>query len=115
MALPTSLQHVDWILVTATVLVSALGVVMVYSPTRGTEADPTTYFLQRQAIFVLVGVGVMAALAAFDYRRLRDWAIPIVGVALVLLFGVITPLGAESKGIQAWYELAGFQLQPAEL
>ncbi len=57
----------------------------------------------------------MAAVAAFDYRRLRDWAIPIVGVALVLLFGVLTPLGAENKGIQAWYELAGFQLQPAEL
>jgi rod shape determining protein RodA len=114
MALPTPLQHVDWILVTASVLVAALGVVMVYSATRGTDDDPTTYFLQRQAVFVLIGIGLMAAVAAFDYRRLRDWAIPIAGVALLLLFGVLTPLGAESKGIQAWYELAGFQLQPAE-
>ncbi len=115
MALPEALQHVDFILVGATLAVAALGVVMVYSATQGTDEAPTTYFLQRQAIFVLVGVGLMAAAAAFDYRRLRDWAIPIVGVALVLLFGVLTPLGAENKGIQAWYELAGFQLQPAEL
>ncbi len=114
MALPESIQHVDWILVGATMLVATLGVLMVYSATKGSEDEPTTFFLQRQVIFVLLGVGLMAAVAAFDYRRLRDWAIPIAGLALFLLFGVLTPLGAESKGIQAWYELAGFQLQPAE-
>ena len=95
--------------------VSLVGVVMVYSATRGTDDDPTTYFLQRQAMFVVIGVGLMAAMAAFDYRRLRDWAIPIAGAALFLLFAVLTPLGTESKGIQAWFEVAGFQLQPAEL
>ena len=115
MALPQSLQHVDWILVAATVAVAALGVVMVYSATKGTEDDPTTYFLQRQAMFVVIGIGLMAAMAAFDYRRLRDWALPIAGAALFLLFAVLTPLGTESKGIQAWFEFAGFQLQPAEL
>jgi rod shape determining protein RodA len=114
-ALPEWMMHVDWILVTATLAVAALGIVMVYSATKGTEDSPTTYFLQRQALFVILGIGLMAAVAAFDYRRLRDWAIPIAGVALILLFGVLTPLGTESKGIQAWYEFAGFQLQPAEL
>jgi rod shape determining protein RodA len=112
---PEWMMHVDWILVTATLAVAALGVVMVYSATKGTEESPTTYFLQRQALFVIIGIGLMAAVAAFDYRRLRDWAIPIAGLALILLFGVLTPLGTESKGIQAWYEFAGFQLQPAEL
>ncbi len=115
LALPDALQHVDFLLVGATLAVAALGVVMVYSATQGNDEAPTTFFLQRQAIFVILGVGLMAAVAAFDYRRLRDWAIPIAGVALALLFGVLTPLGAKNKGIQAWYELAGFQLQPAEL
>jgi len=115
MALPDSLQHVDWIIVVATVAVSIIGTLMVYSATKGVQDEPTTYFLQRQGMFCLIGLGLMAAIAAFDYRHLRDWAIPIAGVALVLLFGVLTPLGTESKGIQAWYELAGFQLQPAEL
>ena len=114
-AVPEPLEHVDLILVASTVAVALLGVVMVYSATKGTDDDPTTYFLQRQAMFVVIGVGLMAAMAAFDYRRLRDWAIPIAGVALFLLFAVLTPLGTESKGIQAWFELAGFQLQPAEL
>jgi rod shape determining protein RodA len=114
-AVPERLEHVDWILVASTVAVALLGVVMVYSATRGTDDDPTTYFLQRQAMFVVIGVGLMAAMAAFDYRRLRDWAIPIAGAALFLLFAVLTPLGTEAKGIQAWFEVAGFQLQPAEL
>jgi rod shape determining protein RodA len=114
-AVPEPLEHVDWILVASTVAVALLGVVMVYSATKGTDGDPTTYFLQRQAMFVVIGVGLMAAMAAFDYRRLRDWAIPIAGAALFLLFAVLTPLGTESKGIQAWFEVAGFQLQPAEL
>ena len=114
-AVPERFEHVDWILVASTVAVSLVGVVMVYSATRGTDDDPTTYFLQRQAMFVVIGVGLMAAMAAFDYRRLRDWAIPIAGAALFLLFAVLTPLGTESKGIQAWFEVAGFQLQPAEL
>ena len=112
---PERFEHVDWILVASTVAVALLGVVMVYSATRGTDDDSTTYFLQRQAMFVVIGVGLMAAMAAFDYRRLRDWAIPIAGAALFLLFAVLTPLGTESKGIQAWFEVAGFQLQPAEL
>jgi rod shape determining protein RodA len=114
-AMPSVFQHVDWILVTATLAVSVLGVVMVYSATRGTEDDPTTYFLQRQALFVLLGLGLMAAVAAFDYRRLRDWAVPIAGISLFLLFAVLTPLGSESNGTQAWFEFAGFQLQPSEV
>ncbi len=114
-AMPASLQHVDWILVGATVALAILGVVMVYSATRGPDDDPTTYFLQRQGLFVLLGIGLMVAMAAFDYHRLRDWAIPIAGVSLFLLVMVLTPLGSESKGTQAWFEFAGFQLQPSEL
>jgi rod shape determining protein RodA len=115
LAIPAHLQHVDWILVLATLAVSIIGVVMVYSATRGPEEDPTTYFLQRQALFVVIGFGLMAVVALFDYRRLRDWAIPIAGIALLLLFAVLTPLGSESKGTQAWFQIAGFQFQPSEV
>jgi rod shape determining protein RodA len=112
--LPAVAQRVDWILVVAALALAVIGVVMVYSATRGTDGEPSTFFLQRQAIFVGVGTALMAAVAAFDYRHLKDWAVPIAGVALVLLFGVVTPLGSEANGAQAWYQLAGFQFQPSE-
>ncbi|MEL7206917.1 MAG: rod shape-determining protein RodA [Actinomycetota bacterium] len=113
--LPIPVNHIDWVLVAATVAVSLIGVVMVYSATRGTDGEPTTFFLQRQAMFVGLGFVLMTAVAVFDYRHLRDWAVPLAVGALVLLFGVVTPLGSERNGAQAWYELGGFQLQPSEL
>lgn len=113
---PTPANHVDWILVGAVVALSLLGVLMVYSATKGPGgAEPTTtYFLQRQLMFTVLGWGVMAAVAAFDYRHFRDWALPMAGIAVAALILVISPLGSESNGAQAWFELAGFQLQPSE-
>jgi rod shape determining protein RodA len=112
--LPAVVNHVDWILVFATIALAVIGVVMVYSATRGTDGEPTTFFLQRQAMFVGIGIVLMALVAAFDYRHLKDWAVPLGVVALLMLFGVVTPLGSASNGAQAWYQLAGFQLQPSE-
>jgi len=112
--LPAVVHHVDWVLVLSAIAVAAVGIVMVYSATRGTDGEPTTFFLQRQAMFVVIGIVVMALVAAFDYRHLKDWAVPLGGIALLLLVGVVSPLGSESNGAQAWYQLAGFQLQPSE-
>lgn len=113
---PTPARHIDWILVSAVVALSLLGALMVFSATKGPggESPTTTFFLQRQLMFVVLGWGVMAAVAAVDYRHYRDWAIPMAIAALTLLVLVISPLGSESNGAQAWFELAGFQLQPSE-
>ncbi len=113
---PTPANHIDWILVGAVVALSLLGVLMVFSATKGPGGDQptTTYFLQRQLMFVVLGWGVMAAMAAIDYRHFRDWAIPMSGIAVALLVLVISPLGSESNGAQAWFQVAGFQLQPSE-
>lgn len=113
---PTPAHHIDWILVGAVVALSLLGVLMVFSATKGPGGDQptTTYFLQRQLLFVVLGWGVMAAMAAIDYRHFRDWAIPMSGIAVALLVLVISPLGSESNGAQAWFQVAGFQLQPSE-
>lgn len=112
--IPSGAAHVDWVLVGAAFAMAVIGVVMVYSATKGSDGEPTTFFLQRQGMFVAIGMVVMGAVAAFDYRHLKDWAVPLSGGALLLLFGVVTPLGSESNGAQAWYQLAGFQLQPSE-
>jgi len=111
---PTPAQHVDWLLVGSVIALAVLGIVMVFSATRGTPDQPTTFFMQRQALFVVLGIGLMALFAAIDYRHLRDWSVPAGLVLLGLLLMVLSPLGSESKGTQAWFELAGFQLQPSE-
>jgi rod shape determining protein RodA len=110
------LAHVDWILVGAVTALSLLGSLMVYSATRGGQGgeEITSYFLQRQLLFVVIGLAAMAGIAAIDYRHFRDWAIPLGGISLLLLLLVLSPLGSEANGSQAWFEMAGFQLQPSE-
>jgi rod shape determining protein RodA len=93
---------------------AAFGAVMIYSATKGPDTSDT-YFLMRQLLFLGLGVVIMGAVALTDYRILRDFAWPIYGVALLLLVLVLSPLGSESKGAQAWFSFLGFQLQPSEL
>ncbi|MEO6121363.1 MAG: rod shape-determining protein RodA [Acidimicrobiales bacterium] len=108
-------RHVDLPLVAAVLSIAGLGVLMVYSATRFRIADDPTFFLRRQALFTVLGVGLMAALSVIDYRALTDRA-PIVymGTAFGLL-AVLSPLGSNRRGSQAWFQLGPYQLQPSEL
>jgi rod shape determining protein RodA len=113
---PAAWRHVDLVLLMCTAAVSALGALMILSSTRGT--DPDVYdlsFLRRQILFLAVGVVGMVLVTLVDYRRLRDFAWPLYAVGLVLLALVVSPIGTEQRGTQAWFQLGSFQLQPAEL
>jgi rod shape determining protein RodA len=107
-------RHVDVVLLVCVLALGAMGVLMVYSATRGPTDPPETSFLVRQGMFFAVGIGVMVVATVVDYRRLRDWAWLLYGATMVLLFGVLSPFGQQSKGAQAWFGFGSFQLQPAE-
>jgi rod shape determining protein RodA len=110
-------RHLDLALVGAVAAISAIGVLMVYSATRGPGGvEPfDTSFVKRQALYTFLGFGIMVATALFDYRRFRDFAPLIYGGACALLVLVVSPLGSERKGTQAWFQLGPFQFQPSEL
>jgi rod shape determining protein RodA len=113
---PPIWRHADLLLLLSTLGISALGALMILSSTRGT--DPDAYdlsYLRRQVVFIGMGLATMILVASFDYRRLRDWAWVPYGVMLVLLGLVLTGLGTERRGSQAWFQVGAFQLQPAEL
>ena len=107
-------RHLDVTLLGAVLAIAGLGVLMVYSASRNLGADEQ-FFLRRQAVFALVGAGVMALVATIDYRVFRDFA-PLIYVGCVgTLVLVLSPLGSNRRGAQAWFQLGGFQLQPSEL
>ena len=110
-------RHVDVVLVAAAACVALLGCLMVYSASRfGLEQqgiDPLAS-LKRQGVFVLLGLAVMALVAAFDYRRLRSLAPLLLLGSVGLLVLVLSPLGREVNGAQSWFAFGSFQLQPAE-
>ena len=106
-------RHVDATLVVAVMAIASLGVLMVYSATRNLGADEG-YFLRRQAVFSLIGLGVMALAATVDYRIARDFAPMIYAASVAGLLLVLSPLGSNRRGAQAWFQIGGFQLQPSE-
>jgi rod shape determining protein RodA len=109
-------RHVDLVLVGCVIAVAALGCLMIFSATRGRNpADFDTGFLTKQLLFMGLGAGAMALTASVDYRRYREVAPVAYGGILLLLLLVVTGLGSERKGAQAWFALGPFQLQPSEL
>jgi rod shape determining protein RodA len=106
----------DPILLVATLLVSVVGVVMVYTATRGSllaqGEDPKT-FLKKQGLFVVLGIIVMVVVALIDYRRLEPIANILYWLIILALLGVFV-VGSSAQGAARWFSLGPLQLQPSE-
>ena len=113
------LRDLDPLLIGATLAIAALGMLMIYSSTRERlrlEGVDELYFVKRQGAAILLGLVVMGLLLAVDYRRLRDYSVFAYVATVVGLLAVLSPLGSNARGSQAWFQLpGGFQLQPSEL
>lgn len=107
---------VDPVLIACALFITMLGLVLVFSATRGpaTELEPAnTDFLWRQAFFAVVGVGLTFGVALVDIRRIRRF-IPLAYLGLFGLLAGVLVLGVDRNGARAWYRLAGFTFQPSE-
>jgi cell division protein FtsW len=95
----------------------AFGLVMVYSATSASatlgDGDPMA-FLERQAVYALLGVVLMALASRFDYHRLRFVAPPFLVVALGLCAAVLA-VAPEINGARRWFLLGPASFQPSEL
>jgi rod shape determining protein RodA len=110
-------RHVDLVLVGAVLAITGLGLVMIYSATRNSQAVTAlggSYYLQRQALYAGLGLALMAVVAVIDYRSFSDLAPALYVGTLAVLVLVVSPLGATKRGAQAWFQLGSFQLEPSE-
>jgi rod shape determining protein RodA len=105
----------DVILFLAMVVLSALGVLMVYSASRGRlEArglDPTGEMVD-QAIFAAVGLVLFFVASFIDYREWRN-VTPFIYIATLIALSVVFLFDPVANA-QRWIPLGSFQLQPAE-
>jgi cell division protein FtsW (lipid II flippase) len=104
------LPHADPFLLPLGGLLAALGITMIY------RIDPELAF--RQGLWVVVGVGVFAALVLFlkDYRALDNVKYLLGISAIVLLILPALPyLGLTVNGATLWVNLGPLTFQPGEL
>lgn len=107
-------RDLDWVMIGAIVAILALGLTMIASATRSLTDNPY-YYLQRQSAALTVGVLAFLLVLRIDYRKWRDFSLLAYIVAVAMLFLVVSPLGTNAKGAQAWFALpGGFHFEPSE-
>lgn len=110
-------RHFDYVLLIVTILLSAYGVVMVYSANLG-SLDPRLQVLwRRQAIIGAAGIGLIFLLAAFprDYQWLGDFWWLVYLIALVLLVVTLFLGQSEIGQVSSWIDLGFVRFQPSFL
>jgi len=110
-------RHFDYVLLAVTVLLTAYGVVMIYSANLGSPDPRLQDLWRRQAIFGTAGIGLILLLAAFprDYQWLGDfwwlaYLLSVVLLVLVLFFGQ-----SEIGEMRGWFDLGFVRFQPSFL
>ena len=107
-----------WILI-STLLILAIGVIMVYSASAVLalhDFGDSFYYLKRQLIFAVLGIIAMFLTMNMDYRVWRKLANIglIVGFSLLVLV-LIPGVGVVRGGARSWLGIASLGIQPSEL
>lgn len=102
--------QVNWGLVLLILVVSAVGLAMLYSAANG-SLDPWALAQGRRLV---LGLGAMFVVAFLDIRFWFRFGYLFYFCTLALLVGVEV-MGSVGMGAKRWIDLGFFQLQPSEL
>jgi rod shape determining protein RodA len=110
-------RNIDWVLMAAVGALSVISLFIIYSATRprllNRGADPFQ-FVQRQIIFLILAIIVMAIVMWMDYVQLRGSAALLYAVTIFLLILVFFA-GAVTGGARLSFDLGPIAVQPSEL
>ncbi|MEY4996555.1 MAG: rod shape-determining protein RodA [Actinomycetota bacterium] len=110
-------RTIDWILMAAVGALTIIGAFMIYSATRprllNRGADPFQ-FVQRQIIFVIFAIVVMAVVMWMDYVQIRGNAELYYAITIVLLILVFVT-GSVKGGARLSFDIGPIAVQPSEI
>lgn len=109
-------QRVDSILLLVTLILVAVGTVMIYSSSSILAMErfkDAQYFLKKQIFFVILGIVLMILLTKISYQKMKELALPAIVLSAVLLILLMLPhMGIQAGGARRWLNLgvASFQV-----
>ncbi len=109
-------ETVDRPLLVGMIALGATGLTAIYSATRNALANAgynPHYYLERQAVFVLLGVALMLGISRLDYKRF-EMATTFLYVGTILSLMGVFVLGSSQLGATRWYVFGPIQIQPSE-
>lgn len=103
----------------AAMLIVVVGLVMIYSASAMIATQRfghgSSFFLIRQAAFLVAGALAMVTLMHINPARLQDRRVVYGALALVGLGLIVALFQAPINGTHRWIELPWFNIQPSEL
>jgi rod shape determining protein RodA len=108
------LKNIDWLLILLVLAIVSLGIINLFSAGLNQTADRATPLYQKQVYWLLIGLGLMAMMTTFDYRRLERLAYPLYWFSILLLVAVMI-MGKVVAGSKRWLVLGPLTIQPSEL
>ena len=100
------LKNLDFTMLVTAMAIMAFGVIVIWS------ASPA--HLHRQVIWVVLGLGLVAATLTINYSDLARFA-NIIYVLNLGLLGAVAIAGRTGMGAQRWIAIGSFEFQPSEL
>jgi cell division protein FtsW len=93
----------------------SVGMVMLYSSSM---TQVGAHYLIMQLIWCALGLVLCVSATVLDYRWLKKFAWPLLGIAIVLLVAVLLPIPhvcRKINGARRWFDLQGIRFQPSEM
>lgn len=106
-----SILRIDFNLLGTVLVIAAVGVMAIYSATYFTSS---TFYAQKQLIWIAISIFLMIIAISLDYRMLMDISPVLYGVGIALLVYLLV-WGQVTANVQSWIHFGGgFQFQPSE-
>ena len=105
------LREFDLILFVTLLVLTGLGILMIYSATFQT-ASANLYVRQLQ--WFVIGLAVFFIILQIDYHSLTDFSLLFYLIAIGMLIAVLF-FGKRISGAKSWFSLGYFNFQPSEI
>ena len=96
-------------------VLTILGLVVLSSAGQSLNASDAYMAFRKQLVWLAIALAAGAGAMFVDLEKLRRWAWPLFGLAVVLLILVKIPsIGREVNGARRWLDFGPMRLQPSE-
>lgn len=110
MPLPSFFRKFDWFLLGIVTAIVVLGIVTFW----GIGAK-SSFFVQRQIIFLILGIGIMIAVSFLDYRILKNFSSASIALYLIAIILLLFALASrEIRGVSSWIIFKNLTFEPSE-
>ncbi len=106
------LKNFDWIIFSAVILLSAFGLMEIYSVALGLGSHDLVNFY-KQIFFVGLGIVLLFTFTFIDYHFLKSLSKYLYWLGVLILVAVLI-FGQALNGTKGWFVIAGFGIQPVE-